>query len=140
PERMLDRLAPLAHFFWVLVEPALDGLENLLMLPTRDPSLLAGGAAVLVVVNNAGFSMMGTVGDTAIGKRIFAESCACAGPCCRLCAPVAAATSSTHAPSAPAKQAAPPPDWIVSTDAAIDAILYIGSAALHRRRRLWPTR
>src|SRR5690242_17363515 len=44
---MLDRLAPLAHFFWVLVEPALDGFENMLMLPARDPSLLAGGAAVL---------------------------------------------------------------------------------------------
>ncbi len=47
PEGMLDRLAPLAHFFWVLVEPALDGVENLLMVPTRDPPLLTGGAAVL---------------------------------------------------------------------------------------------
>jgi hypothetical protein len=34
-ERMLDRLTPLAHFFRMLVEPALNGLENLLMLPTR---------------------------------------------------------------------------------------------------------
>jgi hypothetical protein len=32
---MLDRLTPLAHFFRMLVEPALNGLENLLMLPTR---------------------------------------------------------------------------------------------------------
>src|SRR6201982_2539578 len=47
PERMLDRLAPVAHFFRVLVEPALDGFENMLMLPARDPSLLAGGASVL---------------------------------------------------------------------------------------------
>src|SRR6516162_2022982 len=47
PERMLDRLAPLAHFFRVLVEPALDGFENVFVLPARDPSLLAGGAAVL---------------------------------------------------------------------------------------------
>jgi hypothetical protein len=47
PKRMLDRLAPLAHFFRVLVEPALDGFENMLMLPTRDPSLFAGGAAAL---------------------------------------------------------------------------------------------
>src|ERR1700757_602578 len=47
PERMLDRLAPLAHFFRVLVEPTLDGFENMLLLPARDPSLLAGGAAVL---------------------------------------------------------------------------------------------
>ena len=48
-ERMLNRLTPLAHFFRMLVEPALNGLENLLMLPTRDPSLFAGGAAVLDV-------------------------------------------------------------------------------------------
>src|ERR1700760_1473872 len=47
PERMLDRLAPLSHFFRVLVEPALDGFENMLMLPAGDPSLLAGGTAVL---------------------------------------------------------------------------------------------
>jgi hypothetical protein len=39
---MLDRLAPLAHFFRVLVEPALDRFEHMLMLPTCDPSLLAG--------------------------------------------------------------------------------------------------
>src|ERR1700730_6040615 len=44
---VLDRLAPLAHFSRMLVEPALNGLENMLMLPTRDPSLLAGGAAML---------------------------------------------------------------------------------------------
>ena len=39
---MLDRLAPLAHFFRALVEPALDGFENMLMLPARDPALLLG--------------------------------------------------------------------------------------------------
>ena len=32
PERMLERLAPLAHFFWMLVEPALHSFENMLML------------------------------------------------------------------------------------------------------------
>src|SRR5208283_226103 len=42
-ERMLNRFTPLAHFFRILVEPALNGLENLLMLPTRDPSLFVGG-------------------------------------------------------------------------------------------------
>src|SRR6201981_1584868 len=47
PERMLDRFATLAHLFRVLVEPALHGFENMLMLPARDPSFLAGGAAVL---------------------------------------------------------------------------------------------
>jgi hypothetical protein len=44
-ERMLDRLAPLAHFFRMLVEPALHGVENMLMLPARDPSFLAGDAS-----------------------------------------------------------------------------------------------
>jgi hypothetical protein len=46
-ERVLDCLAPLAHFLWMLVEPALHRLKNVLMLPSGDPSLLAGGAAVL---------------------------------------------------------------------------------------------
>ena len=46
-EGMLDRLAPLAHLLRMLVEPALYGLENMLMLPTGDPTLLARGAAVL---------------------------------------------------------------------------------------------
>src|ERR1700719_2946576 len=54
PEGMLDRLAPLAHFFRMLVEPALHGLENMLMLSSRDPSLLAGGAAVFDGAARAG--------------------------------------------------------------------------------------
>src|SRR5260370_41427355 len=44
---MLDRLAPLTNFRRIFVEPALPGLENVLMLPSSDPSLLGGGAAVL---------------------------------------------------------------------------------------------
>src|SRR6516165_11645062 len=32
PERMLNRLAPLAHFLRVLIEPALDGFENMFVL------------------------------------------------------------------------------------------------------------
>ncbi len=44
---MLDRLAPLAHLFRMLVEPALHRLENMLMLPSGDPPLPARGAAVL---------------------------------------------------------------------------------------------
>ena len=31
----------------MLVEPLLDGLENMLVLPTGDPALLARGAAIL---------------------------------------------------------------------------------------------
>src|SRR5665648_423246 len=44
---MLDRLAPLAHLLRMLVEPTLHRLENALMFPSGDPSLLAGGATVL---------------------------------------------------------------------------------------------
>ena len=44
---MLNRLAPLAHLLRMLVEPALYRIENGLMLPSGDPSLFSGGAAVL---------------------------------------------------------------------------------------------
>jgi hypothetical protein len=43
---MLGRLATLAHRVRVLVEPLLYGLQHMLMLPARDPSVLAGGAAL----------------------------------------------------------------------------------------------
>jgi hypothetical protein len=33
-EWMFDGFAPLPHLLRVLIEPALDGLENMLMLPT----------------------------------------------------------------------------------------------------------
>ena len=42
----LNRLASLAHLFWMFVEPALHGFENMLMLPSGDASLLACGAGV----------------------------------------------------------------------------------------------
>ena len=61
---MLDRLAPLAHFFRVLVEPALDGFGNMLMLPARGPSLLAGGAAVLDGAVPAGVGPVAAAGPT----------------------------------------------------------------------------
>src|SRR5471030_447788 len=44
---MLDRLATLAHFLRMLVEPALNSFKNVLMVPSRDPSLLGGRAAML---------------------------------------------------------------------------------------------
>ena len=37
-EGMLDRLAPLAHLFWMFVEPALHRLKNVLVLPSGDPA------------------------------------------------------------------------------------------------------
>ena len=41
---MLDRLAPLAHLLGMFIKPTLNGFENVLMLPSRDPSLFASGA------------------------------------------------------------------------------------------------
>ena len=46
-EGVLHRLAPLAHPLRVLVEPPLDRLKNMLMLPALNPSFPARGAAVL---------------------------------------------------------------------------------------------
>jgi hypothetical protein len=43
---MLDRLAPLTLLLGMLVEAVLDDLENMLMLPTRDPALLASAGVV----------------------------------------------------------------------------------------------
>src|SRR5690242_11639250 len=44
---MLNGLPSLTHFLWMPVEPALYFLEDVLVLPSGDPSLFAGGAAVL---------------------------------------------------------------------------------------------
>ena len=51
-EGMLDRFAPLAHLLRMLVEPALNGFENVLMLPSCDPSLLGGGTAMYVDIQS----------------------------------------------------------------------------------------
>src|SRR5262249_70063 len=39
--RMLDRLAACAHGVWIFVEPFLHGLDNPLVLPPRDATLLS---------------------------------------------------------------------------------------------------
>src|SRR3974390_2569916 len=44
---MRDRLAAPSHGLRVLVEAPLDGLQNVLVLPARNPPLLAGRAARL---------------------------------------------------------------------------------------------
>ena len=44
---MLDRLAALTHGLGVLIEPPLDGLKDVFVLPASDPALLARGAAIL---------------------------------------------------------------------------------------------
>ena len=46
-EGMFDCLATLTHGLRVLVEALLYCLHHILMLPSRDPTLLAGGAAIL---------------------------------------------------------------------------------------------
>src|SRR6266550_1180798 len=46
-EGMLDRLAPLLHLLRMLVESPLNGFEEVFMLPSGDPPLLACGAALL---------------------------------------------------------------------------------------------
>jgi hypothetical protein len=44
-ERMFDGLAPLPHGLGVIVEAPLHLFQNVLMLPARNPPLLAGRAA-----------------------------------------------------------------------------------------------
>jgi hypothetical protein len=43
---MFGGLAALAHGLRVFVEALLHGLQHMLMLPARDPSLLTGGTAL----------------------------------------------------------------------------------------------
>src|SRR6202795_4256023 len=66
---MLNRLTSLPHLLRMLVEPALHHLDNVLMLPSLDPSLVALGAVVLdgtvpasfgrVAVHNQAFVLAG---------------------------------------------------------------------------------
>jgi hypothetical protein len=46
-EGVLDRFAPLAHGLRVFVEPPLHRLEDVLMLPARDPALFGWRAMTL---------------------------------------------------------------------------------------------
>ena len=46
-ERMLDRFAALTHLFRVLIEPPLDSLKNMFVLPAGNPALLVRGALIL---------------------------------------------------------------------------------------------
>jgi hypothetical protein len=57
---MLDHLAPLAHRLGVLVEPALDRLEDVLMLPSGDPALSGWRALALDRAARAGGSPITT--------------------------------------------------------------------------------
>ena len=68
-EGMLDGLAPLAHFLRMLVEPLLDGLQNALMFPPRDPVLLARGALILDSTALAGIGPLAVQGQTLFHVR-----------------------------------------------------------------------
>src|SRR5689334_12471800 len=62
---MLDCLPPLAHLLRMLIEPPLHRLKDALMLPSGDPPLFAGGAAMLNRTSLAGVGPI-TVQDQAI--------------------------------------------------------------------------
>jgi hypothetical protein len=51
------------HFRRMLVEPAPHRLENVLMLPSSDSSLLAGGAAVLDSAVPAGLGLVAAISN-----------------------------------------------------------------------------
>ena len=63
---MLNRFAPLAHLLRMLVEPLLDGLKKMLVLPAGDTALLARGALIL---NGASLAGRGPVAVQ--GQSIF---------------------------------------------------------------------
>ena len=46
-ERMLNRFTPCAHHLGMLVEPLLDILKNMFVLPAGNPAFLARGALIL---------------------------------------------------------------------------------------------
>jgi hypothetical protein len=57
---MLDRLAPLAHGLRVGIEPLLHRLDDVLVLPPRDPTLVARGALMLDRAGSAGVGLIAT--------------------------------------------------------------------------------
>src|SRR5208282_4661637 len=102
---MFGRLATLAHGLRVLVEAPLYGLQHVLMLPARDPPLLAGRAARLERTVAAGIGPIAPqplpvllvrvmvrqlfAGRTAINilvakidEVLFAEATSCLNPRC----------------------------------------------------------
>ena len=46
-ERMLDRLAALAHLLRMLIKAALDGFKQLFMFPAGNSAVFVGGAEML---------------------------------------------------------------------------------------------
>ena len=47
PEGMLNGFTPLAHLLRMLIEPPLDGLKDVFVLPAGNPAFLARGALIL---------------------------------------------------------------------------------------------
>ncbi len=63
---VLDRLAALAHGLRVLVEPSLDGLKDVFVLPAGDPAFLARSATVLDGAVLAGVGPVAAQGQTVL--------------------------------------------------------------------------
>ena len=70
---MLDRFAPLAHLLGVLVEPPLDGLEDVFVLPAGDPALPARGAAILDGASLAGRGPVAAQGQPVLLVRVAVD-------------------------------------------------------------------
>ncbi len=68
-EGMLDGFAALTHLLGMLVEPLLDGLEDMLVLPAGDPALLARGATMLDRASLAGVGPVAMQGQPVLLVR-----------------------------------------------------------------------
>jgi len=82
---MLDRLAPKRDLVGTIVEPLLDALQDILVLPAADAALLARGAPVLdgagyaivrpvVAQRLAGFLVCVVVGEPFAGRAQASSS------------------------------------------------------------------
>ncbi len=69
-KRMLNGFTPLAHLLRVLVEPSLDGLEDVFVFPAGNPAFLARGAAIL---DGASLAGSGPVGQPRVGRRVYGK-------------------------------------------------------------------
>src|SRR5215475_5413615 len=66
---MFNGLASLTHLLWMLVEPALHGFENLLVLPSRDQSFLGGSTIMLDGTTLTSMRPVATQNRTSIFRR-----------------------------------------------------------------------
>jgi hypothetical protein len=73
-ERVLHRLAPLMHLFGMLVDTMLDRLKNVLVLPSGNPTLLAGSTTMLDDTALAGSGPVAAHGQSVLlGREVVGE-------------------------------------------------------------------